>query len=321
MSTQPVLVKPLVTLGESMALITSAEPGPLAYAASAHISIGGAEGNVAIGVRRLGVAATWIGRRGADSLGDRIERTLRGEDVTVEATVDHDAPTGLMIKEKRSRLTTNVWYYRSGSAGSRLAPTDIPVEVIQQAGVLHVTGITPLLSQSARDATLVAVAVAQDSGVPISFDVNHRSRLVGTTDAAKLYTELIERATIVFAGDDEARLVAPDFHDPLALAHALSDHGPSQVVIKLGSRGCAALIDGREYTVPAVTVPVEDTVGAGDAFVAGYLARLLCGADPASRLACAVQAGAFACMSSGDWEGAPTNAELAQLEAQDPVVR
>ncbi len=314
-------VRPLVTFGETMALFTSLEPGPLSYASSARIGIGGAESNVAIATRRLGVPACWIGRRGADSLGERVERTIRGEDVAVHAIVDPEAPTGLMIKEHRSALATNVWYYRSGSAGSRLSPADLPTEVIQQAGVLHITGITPLLSASARDATWRAVSIAEAAGIPISFDVNYRSQLVGSTDVTELFHALAARSTIVFASDDEAQLIHPGIDEPLGLARAIADVGPTQVVIKLGARGCAALVDGVEYVVPAVSVPVMDTVGAGDAFVAGYLARLLTDQDAESRLHCAVRTGAFACMTAGDWEGSPTTAELEQLSASDPVAR
>jgi 2-dehydro-3-deoxygluconokinase len=64
-----------------------------------------------------------------------------------------------------------------------------------------------------------------------------------------------------------------------------------------------------------------DTVGAGDAFVAGYLTELMGGAAPAARLRTAVAAGAFAVTVSGDWEGMPDRSALALLEATDPVVR
>jgi 2-dehydro-3-deoxygluconokinase len=92
-------------------------------------------------------------------------------------------------------------------------------------------------------------------------------------------------------------------------------------VIKLGADGCAALIDGIEYRESAIPITPVDTVGAGDAFVAGYLAEFVAGASVQARLKLAVQTGAFACLASGDWEGLPRRHELMLLEAEEPVSR
>ncbi|MFD4957828.1 sugar kinase [Microbacterium sp. NPDC058389] len=309
----------LLTFGETMALFSTTDP--LAYAGQARVGLGGAESNVAVTVSRLGVDAHWIGRRGADSLGDRVERTLRGEGVNVHAIIDPDSSTGLMIKERRSSVATNVWYYRDGSAGSRLSKADIPDELVAASGLLHVTGITPLLSPQAREATLHAVRIARESGVPVSFDINHRQRLAGGIDVVALYREIARQASIIFASEDEASIVAPDATDAHSAVLALADLGASQAIVKLGDAGCVASIDGEIHEVPAVPVNAVDTVGAGDAFVGGYLARTLQGAEPSERLDTAVATGAFACTVSGDWEGAPTESELAALYSTEQVAR
>lgn len=311
----------MVTFGETMILVRADQIGPLASANTAGLSVGGAESNVAIAAHRLGVDACWIGRRGADALGDKVERTLRGEGIRVSSIIDPDAPTGVMFKERRTAISTNVWYYRSGSAGSRLRADDVPSELVRQADLLHITGITPLLSADARDATFHALDIAANAGTTISFDVNHRSRVAGGRDAGSLYRELAARADIVFAGADEAALLAPGVDGTDALARAVAGLGPAQVIIKLGEDGCVALIDGELFERPAVAVPVIDTVGAGDAFVAGYLARFLHGRTAEEQLAGATMAGAFACMVPGDWEGAPTEEELEAFGRREPVAR
>ena len=190
--------------------------------------------------------------------------------------------------------------------------------------MLHVTGITPALSTSAADAVRGAIRIARDAGVPVSFDVNHRAALWRDRDPGEpgeLYRDIARQSTILFAGDDEARLLVPDIEDPLELASAVGELGPTQVVIKRGALGCAAIIDGHRYMQEAVPVTVVDTVGAGDAFVAGYLAELVAGENAATRLRTAVTAGAFACLSAGDWEGMPRRSELALLTAAEPVIR
>lgn len=310
----------VITLGEAMGLFRSAEIGSLAQVSDFRLSIGGAESNVAIGLARLGTPVTWIGRLGADSIGERIVRELRAENVAVEVTFDETAPTGLMLKEQRTPDATRVMYYRSAGAGARLAPEHLPAGLIENARLLHVTGITAALSPTALAALNAAIDRANAANVPVSFDVNHRATLWLDRDARDVYRSIAARATIVFAGLDEAALLA-ESSTPLGLAEAIARLGPSQVIIKLGSEGCLALVDGVAYECDAISIRPLDTVGAGDAFVAGYLAELLAGLPVADRLATAVRTGAFACLGPGDWESYPRRSELSLLEASDPVAR
>ncbi|AGZ44839.1 sugar kinase [Actinoplanes friuliensis] len=308
----------LVTLGETMGLVAADSIGPLEYARSFSLGIGGAESNVAIGVARLGGTATWLGRVGPDSTGDLIERRLRGEGV--HAMVIRDtAFTGLMMKHRRTSGLLHVDYHRTGSAGSRLLPTDVPVDLVREAGILHVTGITPALSDSARATVFHAVETAAAAGVTVSVDVNYRGKLWSRYDAAPVLRDLVSRADIVFAGPDEAELI---LGSGSSVADGLAALGPSEVVIKDGARGCTALISGERHEVKALEVTLVDPVGAGDAFVAGYLADRLAGAGPSERLSTAIATGAFAVTVPGDCEGLPTRADLSSLlSATDNVAR
>ncbi|RAM35633.1 sugar kinase [Arthrobacter globiformis] len=303
-----------------MALMRADQVGPLAHASTMSLGTGGSESNVAIGLRRLGVQSVWCGRVGADSLGQLVEREIRAEGVDVRITVDPSAPTGLMIKERRTPDAQRVSYYRAGSAGSRILPADISQELIAGAGLLHVSGITPALSAQAAATVRHAIEVARAADVPVSFDLNFRGNLWSTEGAGSVYRDLIPLADLVFAGEDEAAIaVGPG--EPEELAQRIAAFGPSQAVIKLGAAGALALIDGEVFRQAAVPVSVVDTVGAGDAFVAGYLAELMEDRSPEERLRTATATGAFACLVPGDWEGFPRRHELALLEAKEPVSR
>lgn len=310
----------LITLGETMALFRPHAVGSLATESDFSLTIGGAESNVAIGVCRLGGSAIWIGSVGDDSLGNRVLRELRAEGVHVVGTIRSPARTGLMVKERRTPVTTRVSYYRSGSAGGQLEPEQLDAGLIANAGVLHISGITPALSESAAETVQRAVAIARDAGVLVSFDVNHRATLWNTGVAAPVYRQLSAASDIVFAGEDEARMLVGN-GTPRELAHRIADLGVSQVLIKLGEHGCFALVDGIEHEMAAIRVDPVDTVGAGDAFVAGYLAELLVGHDVPTRLHTAVRMGAFACLGPGDWESYPTRNELGLFDGGDPVSR
>jgi 2-dehydro-3-deoxygluconokinase len=311
----------VVTVGETMALIQASSPGPLQHVCGFTLGMGGSESNFAIALRRLGTTVTWVGRVGMDSLGEYIRRELAAEQIDAEVVADPDAPTGLMIKERRTVSTQQLWYYRTGSAGSRLSPGDLPLEKIRRARVLHVTGITPALSESASATVDHAIDVAKDAGTLVAFDVNYRSALWAPEVAGDAFRALIARADVVFASDDEAALVVGKAEDPIELARKIGELGPDQVIIKLGERGCAAIIDGVAFRTEAVAVDALDTVGAGDGFVAGYVSELLAASEPRVRLATAVRVGAFACLVRGDWEGMPRRAELGMLDSREPVTR
>lgn len=310
----------VVCIGETMALFRSESFGPLTHARSMALGIGGSESNVAIGLARLGARATWIGMVGADSLGELIVHEIRAEEVTVIAPRHPTAPTGLMIKERRTPATQQVSYYRAGSAGSGIGPQDVPVGVIEQTRILHVTGITPALSPTAAATIESAVEVARGAGAMVSFDINYRAALWQGRDAGSTLRSFVESADIIFAGLEEAALVVGD-GEPDEVATRLAGLGARDVVIKLGSAGAVALTDGVLVRQEAIPVPVVDTVGAGDAFVAGYLAELLAGAQPDRCLAMAVKTGAFACMVPGDWEGLPRRGDLPLLEPGEAVAR
>ncbi|WP_214400931.1 sugar kinase [Pseudonocardia lacus] len=311
----------VVTLGETMALLTP--PGRLVAGSSLVVGIGGAESNVAIGLARLGAVATWISRVGDDDLGRAVVREIRAEGVRVVADVDADAPTGLMLKEMRGGRPHRVRYYRAGSAASRLSPAHVDAVAgeIRAARVLHLTGITAALGPGPRAAVLHAAAIARDAGVLVSVDVNHR-RTLWTDDAARpALAELVAAVDLVFAGPDEAALVLgrdpgpADAATGASLAAGLAGLGPATAVVKLGELGAVAVGGGAPVHAPTRPIDVVDAVGAGDAFVAGYLAELVEGHPVERCLATGNAAGGAVCGVPGDWEGLPTRAELADASA------
>ncbi|WP_349897507.1 sugar kinase [Parafrigoribacterium soli] len=311
----------VVTLGETMALMAASGVGPLQHERSMTLGVGGSESNVAVGLKRLGVDVTWIGKVGADSLGDLVLREISAEGIRVIAARDPEVPTSLMIKERRTANDTHVWYYRRGTAGGRLRSDEFDPAVIREASLLHLTGISPALSDGMAETVSEAIRVAKEAGVAISFDLNFRGKLWSREQAREAYRRIIPQADIVFAGDDEAAIAVGAADSASELARRIVDLGAREAVIKLGAHGALALVDGREHLRDAVKITPVDTVGAGDAFVAGYLAEYLLDADVDTRLATAVTTGAYACLVPGDWEGAPRRHELALLNGAEPVSR
>jgi 2-dehydro-3-deoxygluconokinase len=306
----------VTTFGESMAALRAADP--IRLGGTMRLSIAGAESNVAIGLARLGHRVRWTGLVGDDETGELVVRTLRAEGVDVtHARADGRGPTGLILFERRVGDLTRVIYHRAGSAASFLSPADVLPALDPAPRVLHVTGITPALGPGPAAAVRAAVEhAAGGSGTLVCLDVNHRSRLWPRDRAAAALRPLVPLLSVVVASDDELELVAPASatteRDRVA---ALLDAGVSEVIVKRGADGASGHTSAGTVHAPARRVPVADLVGAGDAFVAGYLSGLLDGLDLADRLDRAVITGAFAVASPGDWEGLPVRRELGLLDA------
>ena len=135
----------VVTFGETMVLLTPLEPCPLEGSSGFRSAVAGTESNCAIGLARLGYSVAWVSRLGKDPFGKKVLKIIRGEGVDVaRVEMDNDAPTGLMFKEAGVAGQPHVYYYRKGSAASRLHPKLFEGLVSR---ILFVTGITPALSE------------------------------------------------------------------------------------------------------------------------------------------------------------------------------
>ncbi|MER5478181.1 sugar kinase [Streptomyces sp. NPDC002734] len=311
----------VVTVGESLGLFRGDGTGPLTPGTSATFSFAGAESNVSIGLARLGLRVAMVGRVGDDLMGRVIGEGLRSEGVDLSAlVVDAEAPTGFMLRYHRTADRVVAAYHRRGSAGSRLSREDVDEDLVRSAKILHTTGITLGLGPSARDAVEHAVELACAAGVTVSVDVNYRSKLWSRQDAAAAMRSLIGRVDVVFGGEEELRLLT-DETEPEAIAEAVHGLGPTEVVVKRGSRGAVGRDAGGTATVPAVTVSGVDPVGAGDAFVAGYLSARIEGLDLTARLRRGAVCGAVAVSVPGDWEGLPRRGELELLSGGEDVHR
>lgn len=295
-----------VTCGEAM-LLMLAEPGmPLDHAVSFRRSVAGAESNVAQGLARLGHWARWIGRVGDDPAGEAVLRELRADGVDVSgAEKDPQAPTGLLLRDSHAQRAIDVQYYRSGSAASLLSPDQIHVEMLRGARVVHVSGITPMLSESAAKATWALIERARKVGAAVSFDPNVRRKLGTDHQWIRTVGPLLREADLVIAGEDELELLLGSSAEEAAKA-LLTIGRARTVVIKRRDHSATALAAKGKWTQAAFPVPVADPVGAGDAFAAGWISAWLRGVTAEQALAEAACVAALVVQAPGDTDGLPT---------------
>lgn len=146
----------LIALGETMVLLTPHDAGRLGDADDLRMSIGGAESNVAAHVASLGHPTAWVSALGDDVLGHRVQRTVAELGVDTRwVRFDASAATGVYFKDPGH----GVHYYRAGSAASRMTADSVADVPLEQAEIVHVSGITPALSSTC--ASLIDSVIAQ----------------------------------------------------------------------------------------------------------------------------------------------------------------
>ncbi len=295
----------VVTFGESMALFMPTSSKGIERSSQMEKLFGGAESNVAIGLSRLGQSVGWFGKLGNDPLGVMIMKSIRGEGVdTSHVTFSDDHPTGLMLRENVNGRTS-VYYYRKLSAMSTMRPDELNPEYIAGADLLHVTGITPALSESCRETVLEAVRIARENGVKVCFDPNLRLKLWSAEQARSTLLPIAEQADYFLPGLDELKLLygTESFDEIVARLGALR----AVSVVKGGDDETYLVEKGEVTAVPYFKAErVVDTVGAGDGFCAGFITGMLRGYPHAEAVRLGNLIGSMVVQAEGDWEGLPT---------------
>lgn len=296
----------VVTLGETMVLFTPETSGYMRYATTFSSRVAGAESNVAIGLARLGHNTGWISRLGNDEFGKKILHFIRGEGVDVkEVGFDAASPTGLYFKEMLTEDEIHVQYYRKGSAASEMVPSILNEDYIANARYIHLTGITPALSEGCYKTVMHAIELAHKHRVSVIFDPNVRRKLWTDDNARRVLLDISAQADIVLPGLDEGTFLFGET-DSETIAKRFHDHGASVVVLKLGSEGAYYLSDQENGIAPGFNVSkVVDPVGAGDGFAAGFISGLLNDLTLKSATERANAVGALVTMVRGDVEGLP----------------
>ena len=267
----------VVTLGETMLRLTPPGVGRLDQARRFEVEVGGSESNTAVGLARMGLRCAWISRLPASPLGDLVVGELSRHGVDVSHVVRcPDERLGLYFYEDAPPARRRrVIYDRSDSAASRLSPADIDPVLLSSEGcrLVHLTGITPAIGESARRTTRHVMKTARAAGLPISFDTNYRAGLWSPGQARSELLPHMERASIVISSVSDLMAVFSTDLDRDNALEWLRQVLPEQVcVVTLGAEGATACLPGGEAVYrPAIPTTAVDRLGGGDAFNAGFL--------------------------------------------------
>lgn len=279
------------TFGEAMLRLAAAPGYRLEQSQQLDVYVAGSELNVACLLSRLGMRTAWASSLPDTMLGRIVSNTARTHGVDTSAVNWLDARLGLLFTENgQVPRPTQVIYDRANSAASHMHATDRDWRsLIADSDIVHLTGITPALSENCAELCKIVVRHAKDLGKVVSFDPNYRAKLWEVAEARAYFTRILPDIDIVSVSERDARtLFEPEgsrADAPLEdIALRLQARYELQSVLITASeatrdqRGYAnalAWIDGQIYHGQALEVDVVDRIGAGDSSAAGLLYGVL----------------------------------------------
>jgi 2-dehydro-3-deoxygluconokinase len=279
---------PVLCFGELLLRLSAPRGEVLLQSALLGAHIGGAEGNVAVALARLGHASAMVSAVPDDALGDAAIEGLRRAGVDVSRVRRAAGRLGLyFLAPPAGASSGSVIYDRSDSAFASLRDYDWP-ELLEGATWLHLSGIVPALGPEMAEVGRAAIVAAHDAGVRVSFDGNFRGSLWARwcSDPGPVLADYVAGADLLFANHKDLSLVLgePLDRDDLAARKAFelfprlaAIASTDREIVTIDHHRLSARIDTRErsFVAPPVEVTgIVDRIGSGDAFAAGVLARI-----------------------------------------------
>ena len=311
------MTSPVVCFGEIMLRLNPPGHQRIVQTESFEASFAGGEANVAVGLACLGVDTSLVTTVPATLMGDAAVNAVRRYGVAVDHVRRAPGRLGVYYVEKgASQRASTVLYDRADSAIAKADPAayDWP-EILAGAAWLHLTGITPALSPQAAQACLDAARTAAGHGIPVSLDLNYRSRLWSREQARDTLTSLMASVSVCIANEEDAKDVfGIEASDTDVTSGRISQNGYVQVARELAERFSLERVaitlrgsisasentwSGLLYTAgtahfaPTYEISIIDRIGGGDSFAAGLIYSLLAGRDNDAAIRFAVAASAL----------------------------
>lgn len=324
---QPAARLDVITIGRSSVDLYGQQiGGRLEDMGSFAKSVGGSPTNMAIGAARLGLNAGLVTRVGDEQMGRFIREQLEREGVATDGVVtDTERLTALVLLGVRDNRTFPHIFYRTDCADMALSEDDISDDFIASADAIVVTG-THFSTPTVEAASWKAIRAAKAAGRKIVFDIDYRPVLWGLTGHAEGEERYVRSGQVterlapvlgqcdLVVGTEEELMIASGVETPIGAVRRIRELTGAMIVLKQGPMGCVvfagAIPKDIEDGVRGRGFPVEvyNTLGAGDAFMAGFLRGWLrgepietictwanaCGAIAVSRLLCSPEYPTFA---------------------------
>jgi len=302
--------------------------------------LGGSSANVAVGLARLGLRVAMLTRVGDEHMGRFVRASLAAEGVDVAAVkTDPSRLTGLVLLGIEDAANFPHIFYRENCADMGLEAADVDVAPFATAKALALTG-THLSTESARAATRRAIALAKIHGLRVVLDIDHRpvlwglaghaggaERAGGSLEVSRQLQAILRDCDLVVGTEEEIRVAGGSDCSIEALRTIRGVTGAT-IVMKRGVAGCVVFEGPIPESVPkglvvaGFPVDVLNVLGAGDAFLSGYLSGWIEGLPAAHCARRGNASGAIVVTRHGCTPAMPTKAELDEfLSRAEPPTR
>ena len=265
--------------------------------------VGGNGANTSVALATIGTDVRLLGAVGRDEQGHFLLESLQRAGVDTHAVTLMSEPTAASIVMVNSAGDRKFLHRVGASATAFTAPVKFTPELT--AGIAHYHLASLFILPNLRKHAPETLCRARAAGLITSLDTNWDPESRWMQDLAPCLPHL----DIAFLNEDEARM-ATGTAEPCKAAEFLLDRGVRMAVLKLGARGCAIYTGSDEILCPAFDVEAKDTTGAGDCFVAGFLAALLRGTSLAEAGAFANAVAAFSVQTLGGVAGVRSYGEI-----------
>lgn len=239
------------------------------------VAMGGSSANIAAGLVKLGCKAALVTSISNDAVGWYCEAQLDhyGIERTHVKRVDGEFRTSLAVYETRVAEHQSV-IYRNNAADFQMSVEDVEAVDFASYGAL-VTAGTVFAAEPSRTAAFRAFELARAAGLPIIFDVDYRPYSWPSPQVAeKVLSRAGAMSDVIVGNDEEFGFMAGDIAKGEDMARKLAATTASIVVYKKGPRGASTFADGEELHTGIYKVDALKPTGAGDSFMAGFLASL-----------------------------------------------
>jgi len=270
---------------------------------------GGDTSNCAIAAARQGAHVGYLTHVGADAFGRSFIDLWQAEGVdTTTVRAVEGGQTGIYFVTHGAD-GHEFSYFRDGSAASRMTPADLPRDALETGQILHVSGISQAISQSAADTVFAAIEIVRAAGGRVSYDSNLRLKLWPLDRARAIIHAGMAMADIALPGLEDAEALT-GLSDPDRIADFYLGLGAEIVALTLGAEGTLVATPEKRKRVPGRPVSVVDATGAGDTFDGAFLARIIAGDDPFTAAAYANAAASIAVQGYGAVAPIPRRADV-----------
>ena len=275
-------------------------------------SVGGCPANIAIGAARLGLKSALITRVGAEQMGGFIRQQLARDGVVTDGVhIDKDRLTRLVLLAVQAEGVSPTIFYRADCADMALDESDIDEALIARARAIVVTG-THFSKPHAAAAQTKAIALAKRHDAKVVFDIDYRPNLWGLAGHEAGFARYVKSEAVstrlsaaladcdLIVGTEEEIMIAAGNDSLLDSLRAIRAKSAAAIVLKRGALGCVVydgpIPDALEGGIVGKGFPVEvyNVLGAGDAFMSGFLRGWLCGESLSTCATWANACGAFA---------------------------